>query len=193
MTLQLPLRLALVAALAAVAGAAFAQETLDAVEPAQTDAVAQNETPEAAVPTDAVAVEMVEDAEVADADVDRRCLEATGSRVNADPQPATAKDNTERNGEDCTIGNGIALHWYPTRVTIAGEGDIAWSSGPSVVEHLDPKAKHRYTLGGFHSVWHRADDGTWHVLFDDGIPSRPATAEDVAAFHAGRREACPQG
>ena len=51
MTLQLPLRLALVAALAAAAGAVSAQETLDAVEPAQTDAVAQNEEPEAAMPS----------------------------------------------------------------------------------------------------------------------------------------------
>ena len=41
-----------------------------------------------------------------DLDVDRRCLEATGSRVTADPQPATARDNTERDGPDCAIGNG---------------------------------------------------------------------------------------
>ena len=132
MTLQLPLRLALVAALAATTGAAFAQETLDAVEPAQTDAVAQNEEPEAAVPTDAVAVEMVEDAEVADADVDRRCLEATGSRVNADPQPATAKDNTERNGEDCTIGNGI-VH---TRKDIDQSGA---TTVKEALQRLDPR------------------------------------------------------
>ena len=117
MTLQLPLRLALVAALAAAAGAVSAQETLDAVEPAQTDAVA---------------VEMVEDAEVADADVDRRCLEATGSRVSADPQPATAKDNTERNGEDCTIGNG----------TVHTRKDIDQSGATTVKEalqRLDPR------------------------------------------------------
>ena len=132
MTLQLPLRLALVAALAAAAGAVSAQETLDAVEPAQTDAIAQNEEPEAAVPTDAVAVEMVEDAEVADADVDRRCLEATGSRVSADPQPATAKDNTERDGEDCTIGNG----------TVHTRKDIDQSGATTVKEalqRLDPR------------------------------------------------------
>ena len=90
-------------------------------------------------------------------------------------------------------GDGVRLHWYPTRSTIGGEGDIAWSSGPSVYEVLDPAAEHRYLLGGFHSVWHKGEDGTWRVLFDDGIPSRPATEEEVAAFHAARREACPQG
>ena len=90
-------------------------------------------------------------------------------------------------------GEGVRLHWYPTRTAIGGEGDIAWSSGPSIFESDDPAAEHPVTLGGFHSVWHKGEDGTWRVLFDDGIPSRPATEADVAAFHAGRREACPQG
>ncbi len=94
---------------------------------------------------------------------------------------------------DIVQGKGVALHWYPTRTTIGGEGDVAWSSGPSIFERLDPAAEHRYMLGGFHSVWHRGEDGTWRVLFDDGIPSRPATEAEVAAFHAARREACPQG
>ena len=108
-------------------------------------------------------------------------------------QPMRSRATIAEGWADIVAGNGVALHWYPTRVTIAGEGDIAWSSGPSVFESLDPAAPQRYMLGGFHSVWHRGDDGTWRVLFDDGIPSRPATAADVAAFHAARQEACPQG
>lgn len=109
------------------------------------------------------------------------------------PRPDRGRDAIAASWGNIIAGKGIALHWYPTRVTIAGEGDIAWSSGPSVVENLDPDAKQRYTMGGFHSVWHRGEDGTWRVLFDDGIPSRAATAEDVAAFHAGRLATCPQG
>ena len=108
-------------------------------------------------------------------------------------QPMRSRATIAEGWADIVAGNGVALHWYPTRVTIAGEGDIAWSSGPSVFESLDPAAPQRYMLGGFHSVWHRGDDGTWRVLFDDGIPSRPATEADVAAFHAARQEACPQG
>ena len=109
------------------------------------------------------------------------------------PQPQRGRTAIAEGWSRIVAGQGVALHWYPTRVTIAGEGDIAWSSGPSVYEDLDPAAKHRYLLGGFHSVWHRGEDGTWRVLFDDGIPSRPATEEQVAEFHAARREACPQG
>ena len=109
------------------------------------------------------------------------------------PQPQRGRTAIAEGWSRIVAGEGVALHWYPTRVTIAGEGDIAWSSGPSVFEDLDPAAKHRYMLGGFHSVWHRGEDGTWRVLFDDGIPSRPGTEAEVAAFHAARREACPQG
>lgn len=108
-------------------------------------------------------------------------------------QPLRGSATIAEQWADIVQGKGVALHWYPTRATIGGEGDIAWSSGPSVFESLDPEAEHRYMLGGFHSVWHRGDDGTWRVLFDDGIPSRPATEAEVEAFHAARREACPRG
>ena len=86
----------------------------------------------------------------------------------------------------------MKLEWYPTRTTIAGVGDIAWSSGPSLFEDLDPHAKQRYRIGAFHSVWHRGADGVWRVLFDDGVEPRPVGEADVAAFRAGRQAACPQ-
>ena len=90
-------------------------------------------------------------------------------------------------------GKRMRLYWYPTRVTmVSGVEDTAWSSGPSLFEMLDPQAKDRYRIGAFHSVWRRGADGTWHVLFDDGVEPRAATAEQVAAFHAGRTECAVQ-
>ncbi len=108
-------------------------------------------------------------------------------------QPLRGREAIAKGWQSIVMGEGVRLHWYPTRTAIGGEGDIAWSSGPSIFETDDPAAEHPVTIGGFHSVWHKGDDGVWRVLFDDGIPLRPATAEDIAAFHAGRREACPQG
>ena len=70
----------------------------------------------------------------ADLDVDRRCLEETGSRVTADPQPATAKDNTERDGHDCALGNG----------TVYTRGDIDRTGRTTVKEALqalDPRLR----------------------------------------------------
>jgi ketosteroid isomerase-like protein len=88
-------------------------------------------------------------------------------------------------------GTAVKLWWYPTAVAIGGEGDVAYSSGPALYESTDPKDAQRFSIGGFQSVWHKGADGTWRVLFDDGIEPKPATEADVAAFRAGRK-ACPQ-
>jgi ketosteroid isomerase-like protein len=87
-------------------------------------------------------------------------------------------------------GTAVKLWWYPTAVAIGGVGDVAYSSGPALYESTDPKETQRYSIGGFQSVWHKDADGTWRVLFDDGIEPKPASEADVAAFRAGRK-ACP--
>jgi ketosteroid isomerase-like protein len=93
-------------------------------------------------------------------------------------QPDRGRDAIAKRWAGLIKGKQVALRWYPTRVTMApGVDDVAWSSGPSLVEVFDPKAKHRYLIGAFHSVWHKDADGAWRVLFDDGVEQRPATAE----------------
>lgn len=89
-------------------------------------------------------------------------------------------------------GKKLKLLWYPTMVAIGGEPDIAYSSGPALYESLAPGAKQRYSLGGFQSIWHKDADGVWRVLFDDGVPPVPATAEQAAAFKQARKEICPR-
>ena len=105
------------------------------------------------------------------------------------PEPTRGRDAIARRWAGLIEGKRVLLRWYPTRVTMAaGVADMAWSSGPSLVEVLDPKAKERYLLGAFHSVWHKDADGVWRVLFDDGVEPRPATAAEVSAFGAGRAD-----
>jgi len=88
-------------------------------------------------------------------------------------------------------GKDVTIAWYPERTTVGGVPGIAWSEGPSlVIEHPGTDAA-RYTLGRFHSVWRRGEDGVWRVLYDDGIDLGPATPAQVEAFRAARREACP--
>ena len=108
-------------------------------------------------------------------------------------QPTRGRDAIARAWAPIVEGKRVKLSWYPTRTTIGSVPDVAWSSGPALFENPDPKAPQRYRMGGFHSVWHRGADGVWRVMFDDGIEPVPATDEQVAAFHAGRRTACPQG
>ena len=105
------------------------------------------------------------------------------------PEPQRGRAHIVEQWAALIDGKPLRVQWYPTRVTIAASrGDVAWSSGPALYEDTTPGAKERYRLGGFHSVWHRGADGAWRVLFDDGVRSAPATAEQVAAFHAGRRD-----
>lgn len=109
------------------------------------------------------------------------------------PQPTRGSAAIAQGWAGLIEGRRLKLLWYPAMVTIGGEADIAYSSGPALYEAVDPKAAPRYRLGAFQSVWHKGADGVWRVLFDDGIEPQPATEAAVAAFHAGRRTACPQG
>lgn len=90
-------------------------------------------------------------------------------------------------------GRHVTIEWYPVRTTIGGVDGIAWSEGPSLLIENPGTPEAKYSLGGYRSVWHRDPDGVWRVLFDDGSDSAPATPEQVQAFRAGRREACPAG
>ena len=105
------------------------------------------------------------------------------------PEPIRGREAIVKRWAGLIEGKRVLLRWYPTRVTMApGVADTAWSSGPSLFEVLDPKAKDRYLLGAFHSVWHKDADGVWRVLFDDGVEPRPVGATEVTAFESGRAD-----
>jgi ketosteroid isomerase-like protein len=108
-------------------------------------------------------------------------------------EPTRGREDIARRWAGIIEGKRVKVAWYPTRTTVAGVGNIAWSSGPSLFEDPDPHAEHRYRIGAFNSVWHRGDDGVWRVLFDDGIEPRPVSEAEAVAFREARRTACPQG
>lgn len=124
-------------------------------------------------------------------------LESGAAFGASQPEPTRGRDNIARRWSGIIEGKRFKLEWYPTRTTIGassagGVADIAWSSGPSLFEDLDPQSTQRYRIGAFHSVWHRGADGVWRVLFDDGVDPRPVSEADAAAFRAGRKAQCPQ-
>ena len=115
--------------------------------------------------------------------VDERAAFASSRR-----EPQRGRADIARQWEPLIAGTPVKLAWYPTRVTIGGRPDVAWSSGPALYEDTTPGVKERYHLGGFNSVWSRGEDGVWRVIFDDGIRPVPATQAQVDAFRAGRRD-----
>lgn len=109
------------------------------------------------------------------------------------PQPTRGSAAIAKRWAAIIEGKTLKLSWYPAMVAIGGEADIAYSSGPSLYEDFTPGADPRFSIGSFHSIWHRGGDGVWRVLFDDGVGPKAATVSQVDAFHAGRKTACPPG
>jgi ketosteroid isomerase-like protein len=107
------------------------------------------------------------------------------------PQPLRGDVAVAKQWSRLVEGKSLLLSWYPTRVTIGGVADVASSSGPALYEDLRPGAKPQYSIGGFHSVWHRGKDGVWRILFDDGIEPKAADEAEVSAFRNARQPHCP--
>lgn len=108
------------------------------------------------------------------------------------PEPLRGRDAITRTWGRLVEGKNLLLSWYPIRTTIGGASDVAVSSGPALYEDVRPGADPHFRVGAFHSVWHKGADGTWRILFDDGIDPKPATQADVDAFRAGRQPVCPR-
>ncbi|MEZ5463882.1 MAG: DUF4440 domain-containing protein [Lysobacteraceae bacterium] len=108
------------------------------------------------------------------------------------PDPQVGRDAVLARWDGLINGSRILLKWYPRQVVVGGEGDIAVSSGPALYEFVVPQpGQPDYMIGGFHSVWRKADDGVWRVMFDDGVEPKIAGESDIEAFRSGRREDCP--
>ena len=122
----------------------------------------------------------------------RTCMPAPCSAPSS-AQAERGRDAVVRGWAGIVEGKKLKLLWYPTMVAIGGEPDIAYSSGRRLYESLAPGAKQRYSLGGFQSIWHKDVDGVWRVLFDDGVPPVPATAEQAEAFKLAREARTVRG
>jgi len=103
-------------------------------------------------------------------------------------KPTRGREAITREWMPLIDGTALKLSWYPAVVTLGGDGRTAYSSGPALYE--DPKTGET-RIGRFGSVWYRGDDGTWRVLFDDGVPSQKADAAAIQGFHDGRKAQCP--
>ncbi|MGY4515444.1 DUF4440 domain-containing protein [Lysobacter sp. HA18] len=104
------------------------------------------------------------------------------------PRPQRGRDAIVRAWAPIVRGDGIRLEWYPVRTTVVG--DIAWSTGPALVEETENGAT-RLTQGTFESVWRRNAQGVWQVVFDGGTPPREVQPAEAEAFRKARPTTCP--
>ena len=61
-------------------------------------------------------------------------------------------------------GASAPFAWRPEVVEVLDSGELALSSGPV----LDPGGSR---VGTFNSIWRRAADGGWKIVFDNGCPA----------------------
>lgn len=60
-------------------------------------------------------------------------------------------------------GPKAPFSWAPERVAVIASGTLALSSGPV----FDPEGKR---VGTFTSTWRRGKDGSWKIVLDSGCP-----------------------
>jgi ketosteroid isomerase-like protein len=115
--------------------------------------------------------------------------------VNGNQAPSRGRAKILEDWAPIIEGKDIHLGWYPGFVAIGGDDHLAISRGPYWIENPDPTVDpaKRYRVGNFQSIWVRDKDGQWRVFVDGGTgPSRPSSAEEVAALKAQLPPECPR-
>lgn len=82
-------------------------------------------------------------------------------------------------------GKSAPFSWAPAEVEVLDSGSLALSSGPV----MDPSGRR---VGTFNSVWRRAADGKWQVVFDKGCPPCAAAAAKPPAPSPATPSSSPQ-
>jgi ketosteroid isomerase-like protein len=101
------------------------------------------------------------------------------------PAPQRGRDAVLAAWAPLIAGEPVQLRWFPEVVHIGGEPDIASSHGPYLLRRTGADGQPEYALGRFQSVWKKAADGQWYVLFDGGAPPpRPVGREAAEAAEA---------
>ena len=107
------------------------------------------------------------------------------------PHPLRGSEAIVAGWRDIIPGTHVHLSWYPTQVVMGDAGDLAYFSGPWLLENTSSGAAPRYLRGHFAAVWRGAPDGQWRVLFAGGDAGAPSDAVGAAAFDREGTAACP--
>jgi uncharacterized protein (TIGR02246 family) len=79
---------------------------------------------------------------------------------------ATTKDSIRNIFQRLLSIPGVALSWKPTNVTVAGSGDLAYSTGTYEMSAPDDAGKTSNDHGKYAAIWKKQADGRWKVALD---------------------------
>jgi ketosteroid isomerase-like protein len=72
---------------------------------------------------------------------------------------------------------GLSLHWTPTKVEVAGSGDLAYTQGSYELTMNDAHGKPATDHGKTLEIWKKQTDGSWKCIADmwsSNLPAPPA-------------------
>ena len=68
----------------------------------------------------------------------------------------------------------FSLKWTPVDATVAGSGDLAYSTGTYTYDGSDANGKPAHREGTYLTVWKKDKNGEWKVIEDIGSAKPPA-------------------
>lgn len=60
----------------------------------------------------------------------------------------------------------VSLEWEPEFIEVAKAGDMAYTYGPFTFSAISKDGEPITTLGYFHTVWKKQEDGSWKFIYD---------------------------
>lgn len=85
---------------------------------------------------------------------------------------------------------GPELVWRPYIVEVAASGDIALSRGPYRMRGVNGEGETVESWGLYNSVWRKATDGQWKIIFDAGSQGESDLNEEMKALIEQPVEGC---
>jgi ketosteroid isomerase-like protein len=86
------------------------------------------------------------------------------SAVLLNPSPHPGRAATEAGPAP-----GAPLRWRPDLASVSAGGDFGWTSGPFLAWSTSTDEAPS-VAGHYFTAWRRAEDGTWRVVIDGGVP-----------------------
>ena len=76
-----------------------------------------------------------------------------------------------RDGIDQYLGEGprdttVSLTWTPDFVDVSSSGDLGYTYGKYVYAYVDSLGDPAESMGYFHTVWKRMENGEWKFVWD---------------------------
>ncbi len=76
------------------------------------------------------------------------------------------KKGIAENYKERKNNNNVSLSWKPSFVEVSAAGDLGYTYGEYKYTVIDSAGEKKTSIGIFHTVWKRQEDGSWKYVWD---------------------------